>query len=667
MNCNFTRGYGTIITIFALLALVLININNNFDIVYAQTTTTIPNFKIAAVGDWGCNSNTDKTVNSIKTQSPELILGLGDYSYESSADCWLDTIDPIYNTDAGSTDNHMQIAIGNHENSESEDLSTYLQKFTLTRQFGQVYSFNFHNVHFLSMATEISYSTGSSQNVFVKNDLATAAANPKIDWIIVYFHKPMYSSPSSCSSCSGESSLRDIYHPIFDQYGVDIVLEGHTHDYQRSFPIKFNSNSKSNPTITDTNRNNYIDPAGEIHAIVGTGGVNFHSLSSQKSFIAFQQSNRFGYLNIDIQNNGTNLIGKFISNEGGAILDQFSISKSGTTQPPPPSSSGGYHYEPFLEVNDLNDVVTIPDEQKLKLTKFSVAAWFKTTSNFGDNGLIVNKGGHGTDTAGNNMNYGLWITSAEKLRGGFETSSGADRFVTSPNSYNNGQWRHGVVTYDGTSTVRLYIDGVQVAKTSTSSLPQINNHPLRIGSDSRIVDDDLFIGSIDEVGIWNRVLTSTEIENLKNSGTVATSGLVYFNKFDGGFPPPPSQPASSNKLVPISVVASLQESGKEASKAADGDFATRWSSNGDGQWIEFTFNDAYPITKVGLTGYLYDKAYIFEINGKQFINQANRPPGSLIEYDLSDMNLKSNKVRIIGHGNSGSDYNSYREIQFYTH
>jgi hypothetical protein len=90
MNCKFTSGYGTIITIFSFL--VLINVNNNFNIVYAQPT--IPNFNIAAVGDWGCNSNTDKTVNSIKAQSPELILGLGDYSYESSADCWLDTIEP---------------------------------------------------------------------------------------------------------------------------------------------------------------------------------------------------------------------------------------------------------------------------------------------------------------------------------------------------------------------------------------------------------------------------------------------------------------------------------------------------------------------------------------------------------------------------------------------
>jgi len=42
-------------------------------------------------------------------------------------------------------------------------------------------------------------------------------------------------------------------------------------------------------------------------------------------------------------------------------------------------------------------------------------------------------------------------------------------------------------------------------------------------------------------------------------------------------------PLSSNKLTPISVKASAQEPGKEASKATDGDFATRWLANGDGQ------------------------------------------------------------------------------------
>ena len=44
--------------------------------------------------------------------------------------------------------------------------------------------------------------------------------------------------------------------------------------------------------------------------------------------------------------------------------------------------------------------------------------------------------------------------------------------VTSPpKTYNNGQWHHGVVTFDG-SIVRLYIDGIQVATTSTSSVPE---------------------------------------------------------------------------------------------------------------------------------------------------------------------------------------------------
>jgi hypothetical protein len=251
--------------------------------------------------------------------------------------------------------------------------------------------------------------------------------------------------------------------------------------------------------------------------------------------MVYQQSREFGHLNIDFQNNGTNLIGKFISNEGG-ILDQFTISKSEVPpsqqqqQPPPPTS--GYHYEPYLDVNDSGDVVTIPDEQELKLEKFSVAAWFKTTTNFGDAGLIVNKGGLGTDKSGNNMNYGLWMTSAKTLRGGFETSKGSDRFATSPNTYNNGEWHHGVVTYDGTSTLKLYVDGVEAATTSTSSLPEGNSHPLRIGSDSRIVDDDLFIGSIDEVGVWNQQLSPSEILNVMNNGVSAVaSGLLYNNSF----------------------------------------------------------------------------------------------------------------------------------------
>ena len=183
-------------------------------------------------------------------------------------------------------------------------------------------------------------------------------------------------------------------------------------------------------------------------------------------FTASQQALRFGHLNIDILNNGTTLVGKFIPNSAGITPDEFTITKSTSSPPPTPPPSSGYHYEPFLNVNSHNDVVSIPSIQSLKLSKFSVAAWFKTTSNFGSEASIVNKGGFGADSSGNNMNYGIWMTSSEKLQGGFETSSGSNRYATSPSSFNNGQWHHGVVTFDG-SIVRLYVDGVQVGTRTT--------------------------------------------------------------------------------------------------------------------------------------------------------------------------------------------------------
>ena len=47
-------------------------------------------FNFAAVGDWGCTSDTRDTVNNILDKNPELVLG--DYSYDASPDCWFDII-----------------------------------------------------------------------------------------------------------------------------------------------------------------------------------------------------------------------------------------------------------------------------------------------------------------------------------------------------------------------------------------------------------------------------------------------------------------------------------------------------------------------------------------------------------------------------------------------
>ena len=73
-----------------------------------------------------------------------------------------------------------------------------------------------------------------AQYQYIEHDLKTASTNPKIDWTLVAEHIPMYTSPSKHP---GNSSIRDIYQPLFDKYGVDLVFSGDNHNYQSTFPL----------------------------------------------------------------------------------------------------------------------------------------------------------------------------------------------------------------------------------------------------------------------------------------------------------------------------------------------------------------------------------------------------------------------------------------------
>jgi hypothetical protein len=284
--------------------------------------------KIAAVGNWGCTSNSQATVNNINSKNPELVLGLGDYSYESTPECWFNEIKPF--------DSKMKISIGNHDVMTKKLLNSYLDHFGLSKQY---YSFDFQNVHVLTMATELEVEAGSEQYDFVKSDLERVSKDLNIKWIIVTMHNPVYTSPNGCSasSCEGSKTMRDTYHPLFDKYGVDLVLQAHMHSYQRSFPINYNADNPSKPIITSLDKNNYNNPSGEIFAIVATGGINFHSLAGKAPFTASQQDSKFGILEMQFSN--SKLDAKFISN-GGSTMDHFTITKTAkkTVSPTPTST-----------------------------------------------------------------------------------------------------------------------------------------------------------------------------------------------------------------------------------------------------------------------------------------------------------------------------------------
>jgi predicted phosphodiesterase len=282
----------------------------------------VADFNFAAAGDWGCKQAAN-TVDNILSKSTELTLALGDLSGKPTADCWFDIIAPI--------DNQMKIVIGNHDDETPTMLQQYMDHFGLTQQY---YSFDYQNVHFLAMSTELPLDPGLAQHTFVKNDLASAACNQDIKWIVVFFHKLAYASPSTYDGPL--SILRNVYHPLLEQYGVDLVLQGHHHNYERSYPIIPNYSDSLNPVITDVNTNTYNDPSGQIFAIIGTGGNFLFGFLDKAPYIATQFVEH-GFLNVDVIDNGLTMRGTFYTNDG-TVKDQFTISKQANSSSCPPQS-----------------------------------------------------------------------------------------------------------------------------------------------------------------------------------------------------------------------------------------------------------------------------------------------------------------------------------------
>jgi predicted phosphodiesterase len=273
-------------------------------------------FNVAAVGDWGCNDNSKNTLKNILNKKPEIILALGDLSYQRTAECWIEII--------SSVDNITSIVRGDHDNDFRT--SQYMEHFNMSSEF---YSFNHFNIHFMIMSTELPYELGSKQYEFVKSDLENALTNSSINWIIIAYHQPAYISSNDCQGCSPRVTLREVYHPLFDSYNVDLVLQAHSHNYERSYPILYNNDDSENPIIVNSSKNNYNYDINKFHgtifATVGTGGAELHNFELRAPYIATQHRG-FGFLNLELTNNGTRLNSTFYDNNG-TISDHFIIDK----------------------------------------------------------------------------------------------------------------------------------------------------------------------------------------------------------------------------------------------------------------------------------------------------------------------------------------------------
>jgi hypothetical protein len=286
-----------------------------------NTTLALTDYNFIATGDWYCNEETKKTIKNILAVHPELIITTGDQVKESpSAQCWIDMSKPLHDK--------MKIAIGNHD---AEFANIYKQIVDYHLLKSPYYSHNLKNVHFISMSTEHPYEKGSKQYKFIKNDLEKTSENPDIDWILVHQHKPLYSTKQDKKEAE---DLRDAYQQLFQKHDVDLVISSHNQYYERTYPILYNekyekaTNNKAEPQpiITNHSQSEYPPTDGIVFLTVGTAGDELDPVKERRNFYVIQDS-KFGFLNVEIGNNGKTLVGTFHANDGN-IIDRFKLNET---------------------------------------------------------------------------------------------------------------------------------------------------------------------------------------------------------------------------------------------------------------------------------------------------------------------------------------------------
>ena len=312
-----------------------------------------------AIGDFGNGSQKQYDVRDAYQQFLEntnhppgrtdLWLMLGDNAYDTGADGEYQR--GVFDAYPGLLrQSVVWPTIGNHDvdaNGETEQYP-YLEIFNLPRhgEAGGVasgseryYSFDYANIHFVCLdATSSDRSAGAPMLTWLEQDLM---ATDK-DWIVAFWHQPPYTFGTHNSDFEVDLiQMRENALPILERYGVDLVLCGHSHVYERSCLLDGHygfANSLTAGMVLDSSLGQepaYRKPAGGIGANRGTVYV-VCGCSGEGGYFTFPRhpahainSSGFGSVVVDV--NGLRMDVKFLR-ETGAIDDSFSLDKS---QPAP--------------------------------------------------------------------------------------------------------------------------------------------------------------------------------------------------------------------------------------------------------------------------------------------------------------------------------------------
>lgn len=141
-----------------------------------------------------------------------------------------------------------------------------------------VYSFVYGNVAVVALdpndvsyeiPANLDYSNGM-QTSWLERRLAELRADPRVDFIVVFFHHCAYSTTNQHAS---EGGIREYWAPLFDKYHVDLAISGHNHIYERSDPIR-----RGRPTMkAETGSSVEAKRHGTTYITMGASGRSLYS------------------------------------------------------------------------------------------------------------------------------------------------------------------------------------------------------------------------------------------------------------------------------------------------------------------------------------------------------------------------------------------------------
>ncbi len=327
--------------------------------------------RIWAIGDCGNNSSNQLDVRNSYMQyagsnHTDIMMLLGDNAYGDGKDEeYQSEFFPQYQ-DSLLRNVVLWPAPGNHDyannaSRQNDHNIPYNSIFTLPTngESGGVpsgteayYSFDYANIHFLSLDSYgkdsnryFLYDTSGPQVQWIKRDLA---ANTQ-KWTIAYWHHPPYTSGSHSSEIEGDlKAIRERFIRILERNGVDLILNGHSHVYERSYFLNgyytnyasFNLNNHTQSKSTgkyDNSTNscpfikNEDKQKGTVYAVVGSSGKLGQGVGALLNLFTWPQkcmtySNRDIGGGMAITVNGNRLDADWVCSDG-VIRDRFTMMK----------------------------------------------------------------------------------------------------------------------------------------------------------------------------------------------------------------------------------------------------------------------------------------------------------------------------------------------------